>query len=153
MGHNNSKNMQSNLVIRKVLIRNKLVLRNHYSWPDDDWLHKGKEHLALRNNFRMTKKFLITKFDCIIFFATKFESKQSGRWILNFVVFSEYQNIWRHIGCILDAINSKLFSEKNVIQIQKIYVNFKRQKDDTTRVWPISSKTGFNHLSFDFLLL
>ena len=24
-----------------------------------------KEHLALRNNFRVTKKFLITKFDCI----------------------------------------------------------------------------------------
>ena len=27
-------------------------------------LHKDKEHLALRNNFRVTKKFLITKFDC-----------------------------------------------------------------------------------------
>ena len=25
----------------------------------------NKEHLALRNNFRVTKKFLITKFDCI----------------------------------------------------------------------------------------
>ena len=25
-----------------------------------------KEHLALRNNFRVTKKFLITKFDCIL---------------------------------------------------------------------------------------
>ena len=30
-----------------------------------DLLHKDKEHLALRNNFRETKKFLITKFDCI----------------------------------------------------------------------------------------
>ena len=29
-------------------------------------LHKDKEHLALRNNFRVTKKFLITKFDCSI---------------------------------------------------------------------------------------
>ena len=30
------------------------------------WLNVcDKEHLALRNNFRMTKKFLITKFDCI----------------------------------------------------------------------------------------
>ncbi len=28
-------------------------------------LHKDKEHLALRNNFRVTKKFLITKFDCM----------------------------------------------------------------------------------------
>ena len=26
---------------------------------------KDKEHLALRNNFRVTKKFLITKFNCI----------------------------------------------------------------------------------------
>jgi hypothetical protein len=29
-------------------------------------LHKDKEHLALRNNFRVTKNFLITKFDYII---------------------------------------------------------------------------------------
>ena len=28
-------------------------------------LHKDKEHLALRNNIMVTKKFLITKFDCI----------------------------------------------------------------------------------------
>ena len=27
--------------------------------------HKDKEHLALRNNFRATRKFLIAKFDCI----------------------------------------------------------------------------------------
>ena len=27
-------------------------------------LHKDKEHLALRNNLRVTKKFLITSFDC-----------------------------------------------------------------------------------------
>ena len=33
-------------------------------WPIVNLLHKDKEHLALRNNFRMTKKFLITKFDC-----------------------------------------------------------------------------------------
>ena len=63
----------SNLVIRNGLIRNKLVLRNHFSWPIVNLLHKDKEHLALRNNFRVTKKFLITKFDCIskdwIFFS------------------------------------------------------------------------------------
>ena len=28
-------------------------------------LHKDKGQLALRNNFRVTKKFLITKFDCM----------------------------------------------------------------------------------------
>ena len=27
-------------------------------------LQKDKEHLALRDNLRVTKKFLITKFDC-----------------------------------------------------------------------------------------
>ena len=59
------RQVQSNLVIRNVLIRNKLVWRNHFPWPIVNLLHKDKEHLALRNNFRVTKKFLITKFDCI----------------------------------------------------------------------------------------
>ena len=27
-------------------------------------LHKDKEHLVLRDNFRVTKKFLTTEFDC-----------------------------------------------------------------------------------------
>ena len=40
--------------------RNKLVLRNHFPWPNANLLHKDKEHLALRNNFRVTKKFLLT---------------------------------------------------------------------------------------------
>ena len=31
----------------------------------------NKELLALRNNFRVTKKFLIAKFDCTIFFILK----------------------------------------------------------------------------------
>ena len=56
--------VQSNLVVRNVLIRNKLVLRNPFPWPIVNLLHKDKEHLVLMNNFRVTKKFLITKFDC-----------------------------------------------------------------------------------------
>ena len=64
--------VQSNLVIRNVLIRNKLVLRNHFPWPIWYLLHKNKEHLALRNNFRVTKKFLITKFDCTLLFYFDF---------------------------------------------------------------------------------
>ena len=52
-------------MIRNVLIRNKLVLRNHFWWPIVNLLHRDKENLALRNNFRVTNKFLITKFDCI----------------------------------------------------------------------------------------
>ena len=51
--------IQSNLAIR-----NKLVLRNHFLWPIFHLLHKDKELLALRNNFRTNKKFLIAKFDC-----------------------------------------------------------------------------------------
>ena len=51
--------VQSNLVIRY-----KLVLRNHFPWPNANLHHKDKEHLVLRNNFRVTKKFPITKFDC-----------------------------------------------------------------------------------------
>ena len=65
--------IQSNLVIRNVLIRNKLVLRlvlrNLFLWPNANLLHKDKELLALRNNFRVTKKFLIAKFDCITLYA------------------------------------------------------------------------------------
>ena len=55
--------VQSNLAIRNGLIRNKLVLRNHFLWPICHLLHKDKELLALRNNFRATKRFLIAKFD------------------------------------------------------------------------------------------
>ena len=57
-------NIQSNLAIRNVLKRNLLVLRNHFPWPICHLLRMNKEHLALRNNFRVTKKFLIAKFDC-----------------------------------------------------------------------------------------
>ena len=59
--------IQSNLAIRNGFIRNKLVLRNHFLWPICHLLHKDKELLALRNNFRATKKFLIAKFDCTCF--------------------------------------------------------------------------------------
>ena len=59
--------LQSNLEIRNCLKRNLLVLRNHFLWPNASLLHKDKEHLALRNNFRVTEKFLIDKFDCTTF--------------------------------------------------------------------------------------
>ena len=49
--------------LKNVLIRNKLLLRNHFRDQFANLLHKEKEHLALRNNFRVTKKFLIAKFD------------------------------------------------------------------------------------------
>ena len=51
-------------MIRNILIRNKLVLRKHFLWTNANLLHEDKELLSLRNNFRVTKKFLITKFDC-----------------------------------------------------------------------------------------
>ena len=59
-----TKKGQSKLVVGNFLIRNKLVLKNHFPWPIVNLLHKGKEHLASRNNLRLTKKFLITKFNC-----------------------------------------------------------------------------------------
>ena len=58
--------IQLNLVIRNCLIRNLLVLRNHFLWPNASLLYKDKEHLALRNNFRVTEKFLSAKFDCAL---------------------------------------------------------------------------------------
>ena len=45
--------VQSNLVIRNVMIRNKLVLRNNFPWPNAFLLHNDKDLLALRNNFRV----------------------------------------------------------------------------------------------------
>ena len=61
--------MQSKLAIRNGLIRNKLESRNHFLQPICHLLHKNKELLALRNNFRATKKFLITNFDCIFYWC------------------------------------------------------------------------------------
>ena len=67
--------IQSNLVIRNVLLRNKLISRNHFPWPNANLLHKDQEHLSLRNNFSVTKKFLIAKFDCssYLFFVLQLE--------------------------------------------------------------------------------
>ena len=56
--------LQSKLAISNSLIRNILVLRNHFLWPICHLLHKNKELLALRNNLEASKKFLIAKFDC-----------------------------------------------------------------------------------------
>ena len=58
------KYIQSNLALMNCLIRNKLILRNHFLWPICRLLHKDKELLALRNNVWATKKFLVAKFDC-----------------------------------------------------------------------------------------
>ena len=55
-------------MISNIVIRNKLVLRNHFPWPTVNLLHKNKEHLALRNNFRVTIKFFFAKFDFTFFF-------------------------------------------------------------------------------------
>ena len=73
------------MVIRNVLIRNKLVLRNPFQWPIVNLLHKDKEHLVLRNNFRVTKKFLFTKFDYrnvhnISLWKTSFINAPSVQW-------------------------------------------------------------------------
>ena len=78
--------IQSNLAIRNGLIRNKLVLRNHFPWPIANFLHNDKEHLALWNNFRVTKKFLITKFDCTI------KRKINSYVFVKFTI-SEFRNI------------------------------------------------------------
>ena len=58
--------VKSNLVMRNGLIRNKFVLRNHFPWPIANLLYKAKEHLALRNSFTVTKKFLLTKFSTVL---------------------------------------------------------------------------------------
>ena len=44
--------------------KEQMGVKEPFLWPNTNLLHKDKELLALRNNFRVTKKFLITKFDC-----------------------------------------------------------------------------------------
>ena len=87
--------IQLNLVIRNVLIRNKLVLRNHFPWPNANLLHKDKELLALRNNFRVTKKFLITNVDCIIYiiFVLIFSTEKKT----NYYFFSSEKYWWKNL--------------------------------------------------------
>ena len=41
-----------------------VCVKEPFQQPIVNLLHKDKEHLALRNNFMVTKKFLIAKFDC-----------------------------------------------------------------------------------------
>ena len=102
--------IQLNLVIRNVLIRNKLVLRNHFPWPNANLLHKDKEHLALRNNFRVTKKFLITKFDCIILWFHNVVGKSfpSCSWIEYFY----FCLSWQRSKNLSKFITKKHFSMK-----------------------------------------
>ena len=46
------------LVTGSIVLRNKLVLRNHFPWPNANLLHKYKELLALRNNLGQSKSSL-----------------------------------------------------------------------------------------------
>ena len=45
--------------------KERIGIKEPIPWPIFYSLHKDKEHLAFRNNFRATKKFLIAMFDCI----------------------------------------------------------------------------------------
>ena len=93
-----SKNGQILVYFATLMLQSKVVIRNKCD-QFDSLLHKDKEHLALRNNFRVTKKFFIAKFDCIIFrkmaaLATKPRKKLGGHpfkygigsMLLNFTV-------------------------------------------------------------------
>ena len=51
--------LQSKLAISNSLIRNILVLRNHFLWPICHLLHKDKELLTLRNNVGRPKSSLL----------------------------------------------------------------------------------------------
>ena len=60
---------QSNLAIKKVLIRKKFVLRNQFPWPNGNLLHKD-----------------ITKFDCTI-------KRKINSYVFVKVTMSEFRNI------------------------------------------------------------
>ena len=50
---------------KKRFDKEKIGVKGPFSMTIINLLHTDKELLALRNNFRVRKKFLITKFDCI----------------------------------------------------------------------------------------
>ena len=51
--------------------KEQIGIKENFLWLICHLLHKDEELLALRNNIRATKKFLIAKFDC----TTKMTSK------------------------------------------------------------------------------
>ena len=104
------KILQSNLAIRNGLIWNKLVLRNHFTWPICHLLHKNKELLALRNNVRATKKFLIAKFDCISICRYPPWLLMLCRYLVKRLIF--YSKLWKlWLDCMKAMISSQ---EKNI---------------------------------------
>ena len=70
------------------------MLRNHFPWPNANLLHKDKEHLALRNNFRVTKKCLINKFDCITWFDFLIVKVLAGFWFMHEIGHDLWNFLW-----------------------------------------------------------
>ena len=57
----------ANLIfIQEWFDKEQTVIKEPFSVTNLPLIHKDKELLSLRNNFRATKKFLIAKFDCIM---------------------------------------------------------------------------------------
>ena len=108
------------------------MLRNYFQWQIVNLLHKDKEHLALRNNSRVTKKFLITKLDCssnltivshfdllkkfTTFNSKKFDCKKKYKVDLKFQLILYISNIqpwcwWLHV----------LFNDSNISSQGHVY--------------------------------
>ena len=97
-------------------------------------MHKDKKHLVLRNNFRVTKKFLITKFDCTYFFRDNgiVISVSIAQWVFelfNIVFFICFLNFIVGYSLLID----KFFGLYNVITIMIIQPAFYLKGDETFR--------------------
>ena len=93
--------VHSNLAIRNDLIRNKLVLRNHFLWSICHLPYKDKKFLALRNNFRANKKFLIAKFDCTFDIGRFLELEKVG---CNIHVL--FESLFKRVNFFYPQVNS-----------------------------------------------
>ena len=64
--------------------------------------HKDKDHLELRTNFRVTKKFLITMFDCIPF-SIETNGLSRSRIIINYLAGVREQSETHIRRCLRDG--------------------------------------------------
>ena len=99
-----------------------MVLRNHFPRPIVNLLHKDKELLVLRNNFRLTKKFLITKFDCSTFVFTERKKEIMNETTAGVEAGLDYYNFTN--GSSLWFDNSTALSEEERIIQQKLNSSF-----------------------------
>ena len=97
--------------------------------------YKNKEHLAFRNNFRVTKTFLIAKFDYLQFTSTEFKCQISS--IIQFRYAYCIKSDVLHWFAIFELImNSFMTTLQTLIQLIRIVIQYVLIKFYSTQAVP-----------------